>query len=115
MRSLAVEGIVHTPMYEHNKRKYIKIILPEEQTKFIRNIHENFKIKSKTIAPQDPLHGNLLTVKVPWRYKKVDCVVKGLVPVEAFKQGTTVLANLEYCGGWDIGLFWKITAIESCD
>ena len=108
-------GKVHTPMYEHNKRKYIKIIMPEEQTKIIRNIHENFKIKSKTIAPQDPLHGNVLTVKIPWRYKKVDCIVKGIVPVEEFVKGTNVTATIEYCGGWDIGLFWKITAIESCD
>lgn len=56
--------------------------------------------------------GDVLGVKVPFRYKRVDCEVRGLTPVQDLKEGDEIEATIVYCGKWGGGDYWKFSSIE---
>lgn len=55
---------------------------------------------------------NVLSVKVPFRYKRVDCKVVGLTPVQELKEGDEIFNSIQYCGRWGGGTFWKFDLIQ---
>jgi hypothetical protein len=59
----------------------------------------------------NPLKDDVLVVKVPWRYKKVDCDIIGITPVQEMKEGDDIWSGIEYCGLWTTGHHWKFTTI----
>ena len=70
-----VEAIVYEPMYEYNEKKYIRITVTDKIRDYILALHVN---KSNVIffpdPLDDPLEGNVLKVKVPFRYRRVMCL-----------------------------------------
>ena len=66
---------VHTPMYEFNGKKYILFIIPSKVSEIIERMHTQ---RMHLLANQNidvPLDGKVLTVKVPFRYRRVMCDV----------------------------------------
>ena len=82
----SVEATVYEPMYEYNDKKYMKITVPNRVRDYILGLHVN---RSDTILfpdkLDDPLEGNVLKVKVPFRYRRVMCNVDGDKPKRATK------------------------------
>ena len=83
-----VKATVYEPMYEYNDKKYIRLTVPDKVKDFILALHVN---KSNVILfpdkLDDPLEGNVLKVKVPFRYRRVMCNVDGDTPVQSLKRG----------------------------
>jgi hypothetical protein len=102
-------AIVHTPMYDHNDKKYIRLVIPEKYAVFIQRKH------TKEVR-DNPLDGRILTVKVPFRYRRVMCVVRG-EPIQSLVTGCKVEVEVDFCGFWNIGNYsgysWKLTQISS--
>ena len=97
-----VEATVYEPMYEYNEKKYLRITLPDKVRDYIRELHRH---KKKFILfPKkldDPLEGNVLRIKVPFRYRRVMCNVDGDTPVQSLKKGDTVLTEIQFNGVWN--------------
>ena len=106
---------IATPMYEKNQKKYLEFELMEPTVKRIRSIHDQTSdyITKRFI---NPLQGNVLKVKVPYRYNRVTCKVGGIKTIQEMQKGDTVEANIEFCGVWEVGdycgLSWKLSSIE---
>ena len=98
---------VNRPIYEFNNKKYIDIEVPDEIIQHIGYVHEPFKT-----LHNNPLKGNVLRVKVPYRYKKVDCTVEGLVPIQSMNKGDGISISIQFCGLWDGIMYWKISSIR---
>ena len=98
---------VNRPIYEFNNKKYIDIEVPDEIIQHIEYVHEPFKT-----FHNNPLKGNVLRVKVPYRYKKVDCTVEGLVPIQSMNKGDGISISIQFCGLWDGIMYWKISSIR---
>ena len=64
----------------------------------------------------DPLEGNVLKVKVPFRYRRVMCNVDGDTPVQSLKKGDTVLTEIQFNGVWNAhdhsGYSWVLKYIK---
>ena len=50
----------------------------------------------------NPLDGRVLTVKVPFRYRRVMCEVQGR-PVQSLVKDDEVEIEITFKGGWNIG------------
>tara|TARA_B100001121_G_scaffold310555_1_gene342481 strand:- start:526 stop:861 length:336 start_codon:yes stop_codon:yes gene_type:complete len=111
MKRVVTRATVEQPFYDYNGKKYIRIILTEKVASEIRKIHDT----STKGFVMDSLEGTILTVKVPWRYRKVDCKVFGITPVEAIEKGDQMDVTIEFCGAWDKGIFWKFISVEKVD
>ena len=115
--TLPVTATVYEPMYEYNEKKYIRLSLPDKVRDYILALHAN---RSDTIlfpdTLDDPLEGNVLKVKVPFRYRRVMCNVDGDTPVQALKKGDTVLTELQFNGVWNAhkhsGYSWVLKYIK---
>ena len=73
--TLPVQVTVYEPMYEYNEKKYLRIKLPDKVRDYIRELHEH-KTGLILFPKQldDPLEGNVLKIKVPFRYRRVMCL-----------------------------------------
>ena len=93
---------VHTPMYDHNDKKYIRLVIPENYAEIVRRVQLNkaWLVKNKHL--DDPLDGRVLTVKVPFRYRRVMCEVKGR-PVQSLIKGDEVEVVVDFKGVWNVG------------
>lgn len=106
---------VATPMYEKNQKKYLEFELSEPTTKCIQTIHNYTSdyIHNKFI---NPLQGNVLKVKVPFRYNRVTCKVVGIRTIQEMQEGENVEVVVEFCGVWGVGdycgLSWKLSSIQ---
>ena len=110
--ALVFVSVVHRPLYDINNKKYMDIKMDQEIANKIRTIHDKEKCKITIGKPRDPLStDDVLSVKVPWRYKRVDCKVSGITPVQAMQTGDQVWTAIEYCGTWASGLYWKFSSI----
>ncbi len=107
---------VHTPMYDHNDKKYIRLVIPENYIEVVRRSHINKSRFIKNSHVDNPLDGNVLTVKVPFRYRRVMCDVQGQ-PVQSLIKGCEVEVDIEFMGVWNTGNYsgysWKIASITS--
>jgi len=62
------------------------------------------------------LDGNILTVKVPFRYRRVMCTVQGK-PIQSFIKGDEVEIEIEFKGAWNVGNYsgfsWILSSSSS--
>lgn len=100
---------VHEPLYEFNDKRYIRIVCPNE---IVTRIISTQKKK----VDDDPLDGNILRVKIPYRYRRCMCKVEGLTPVEALERGAAVEVDVSFTGLWHVGEYtgytWKLDWIK---
>ena len=95
---------VHTPMYDHNDKMYIRLVIPEKCSEIIRRMH------SKSDTPFDPLNGCILTIKIPFRYRRVMCIVKGK-PLQSLVKGDEVDVEIKFKGYWPTsGYSWILVS-----
>lgn len=110
------DASVHEPMYEHNDKKYIRIVVPDSISQIIRRMHTSKSHFLKNARVDDPLDGRILTVKVPFRYRRVMCEVKGK-PVQSLVRNDDVIVDVEFMGVWNAGDYsgysWKLKSIQS--
>tara|TARA_B100000767_G_scaffold202313_1_gene189206 strand:+ start:421 stop:741 length:321 start_codon:yes stop_codon:yes gene_type:complete len=105
-------------MYDHNDKKYIRVIIDDEFYKIVmrkQSFSEHF-VRGKNV--DNPLYGNILTVKVPFRYNRVSCKFEG-APVQSLQQGNFVDIDVDYMGVWNTGDYsgytWKLKYIKLID
>ena len=113
---MLVNAFVHEPMYEHNDKKYIRVVVPESTAQTIRRMHDTKTHLLKNVRVENQLEGRILTVKVPFRYRRVMCDVKGR-PVQSLVRNDVVDMNVEFMGVWNTGEYsgyaWKLKSIQS--
>lgn len=93
---------VYEPMYDFNSKKYIRFIIPTNVSDSIERIHAS---KSHLLQNQNidnPLDGSVLTVKVPFRYRRVMCEAKGR-PVQSLIKGDEAEVVVDFKGVWNVG------------
>jgi hypothetical protein len=106
---------VHTPMYDHNEKKYIRLVIPEKCAEIVRKNHINKSRFIKNSHVDNPLDGRVLTVKVPFRYRRVMCEVRGQ-PIQSLVTGSEVEVEIDFMGVWNVGNYsgysWKLSQIS---
>ena len=93
---------VYEPMYDFNNKKYIRLVIPQKVSDIIERIHTS---KSHLLMNQNvdnPLDGLVLTLKIPFRYRRVMCEVKGR-PVQSLVKGDEVEVEVDFKGVWNVG------------
>jgi hypothetical protein len=107
---------VYEPMYEYNDKKYIRLFISDNYKEIIKRMHSNKCHLLTNNIIDNPLDGNILTIKVPFRYRRVMCEVRGK-PVQSLIKGDDVDIDIEYKGVWNVGnhsgYTWKLTSITS--
>lgn len=108
---------VHTPMYDHNDKKYIRLVIPEKCVEIIQRMHINKTHLIQNERVDNPLDGRILTVKVPFRYRRVMCEVRGR-PVQSLIKDDEVEVTTDFKGVWNVGGYsgysWVLSS-ASCD
>jgi len=114
---LPVTATIYEPMYDYNDKKYLRIYLPEKVSQYIRELHQHRT--GSVLFPDkldDALDGNVLKVKVPFRYRRVMCNVDGDTPIQSMKRGDTVLTEIQFKGVWNAhehsGYSWILKYIK---
>lgn len=93
---------VYQKMYDHNDKKYIRFIIPIKISEIIERMHTQ---KQHLLIHQNidnPLNSNILTVKVPYRYRRVMCKVHGK-PIQSLVTGDDVEIEIDFKGVWNVG------------
>lgn len=98
-------------MYSVGTRKYMKIELDNKTENEVYRTHNQKKFEEGI----NPLEGNVLSVKIPYRYRRVDCQVLGITPVEDLKPGDEIFTTVQFCGAWKSGLYWRFNLIQKID
>ena len=93
---------VHTPMYEFNDKKYIRFIIPSTVSEIIERMHGQRLHLLVNQNIDNPLDGRILTVKVPFRYRRVMCKVEGR-PIQSLKKDDETDVELDFKGIWNVG------------
>lgn len=110
------EAKVYEPMYDHNDKKYIRLVIPDNCAQIINRIHSNKLGLIKNSHVDNPLDGRVLTVKVPFRYRRVMCNVSGR-PVQSLIRDDVVQVEVDFAGVWNIGDYsgyaWKLISVAS--
>jgi len=110
---------IHEPFYEFNDKKYIRIVVPEKIASIIVSMQEKKKHLIQNPFVDDPLDGNILRVKIPYRYRRCMCKVEGLIPVEGMERGARVDVDVSFSGVWNrgehSGYAWKVDWIKNVD
>lgn len=106
---------VSKQFYDNNKKKYIELKLSDEDASKVHKAHVNASYLVQHKKLKNPLEGNFLEVKVPYRYNKVTCKTNGLKPVQGYEVGDTIKLDIGFCGAWNIGEWsgfaWKVTEV----
>jgi hypothetical protein len=109
-------GTVYEPMFDHNDKHYLRVTLDDAMTRRVQYMHSKNPIDAKHI--DNPLIGNVLTIKVPYRYNRVMCRFEG-APVQSLKRGDTVNLDMIFMGrgfaGEYSGYTWKLIYIKLID
>lgn len=104
---------VHTPMFECNDKKYIRFLIPDDVKQRIEYTHAKIPLKGE--KKENPLEGHVLTVKVPFRYRRVTCRFEG-APVQSLKKDDQVEVDVLFMGAWNYadysGYSWKLSYIK---
>jgi hypothetical protein len=93
---------VHEPMYEHNNKKYIRLVVPQKCADIIERMHTSKLHLLLNQNVDNPLEGRVLTIKVPFRYRRVMCEVKGR-PLQSLIKGDVVDVVMDFKGVWNVG------------
>ena len=108
---------IHEPMYDFNEKKYIRFVIPEKVAEIIERMQtpRRHLLINKNI--DDPLDGRVLTVKVPFRYRRVMCEVKGR-PIQSLIKGDEVSVVMDFKGIWNVGTYsgfsWVLSVCSAC-
>ena len=105
-------GKVHEPIYEFNDKKYIRFIIPSKCSEIIERMHINKWHFLSNPNIDNPLDGNILTVKVPFRYRRVMCNVQGK-PIQSFIKGDEAEIEIEFKGAWNVGNYSGLSWVLS--
>ena len=89
-------------MYEFNDKKYIRLVIPSKLATIISDMHASRTHLLVNQNVDDPLDGRVLTVKVPFRYRRVMCEVKGK-PVQSLIRDDEVEVEMNFKGVWNAG------------
>ena len=96
-------------MYDHNYKKYLRLVIPENCAQIVQRMH-------KKEVRDNPLDGRVLTVKVPFRYRRVMCEVRGR-PLQSLIKGDEIEVEVDFAGVWNVGNYsgyaWKLKSITS--
>ena len=107
---------VYTPMFDYNGKMYIRFFVPDGVKQRIQYTHSRYPLKE--LHKNDPLEGNVITVKVPYRWGRVMCTFEG-VPVQSLQKDDQVDVDIFYMGMWSRGDYcgysWKLSYIKSTD
>ena len=95
---------VYEPMYDFNDKKYIRYIIPVKVSEIIERMHTNKWYLLANTNIDNPLDGNILTVKVPFRYRRVMCNVKGR-PIQSLIKDDEVEIVADFKGVWNVGTY----------
>ena len=93
---------VYEPFYDHNDKKYIRFVIPQKISEIIKRMHTS---KAHLLLNQNidnPLDGKVLTVKVPFRYRRVMCKFEGK-PIQSLVKDYEVDIELDFRGIWNVG------------
>ena len=105
---------VHTPMYDCNGKMYIRFFVPDGVKQRIQFAQSRHELNER--HRDNPLEGNVITVKVPYRYRRVMCSFEG-VPVQSLQKDDAVDVDIMYMGMWTHGNYcgysWKLSYIKS--
>jgi len=93
---------VYEPFYDHNDKKYIRFVIPQKVSEIIERMHASRMHLLVNQDIDDPLDGKVLTVKVPFRYRRVMCKFEGK-PVQSLVKDDEVDVELDFKGIWNIG------------
>ena len=93
---------VYEPMYDFNNKKYIRFTIPLKAAEIIEKMHENRMHLLVNLNIDNPLDGRILTVKVPFRYRRVMCEVKGR-PLQSLIKDDEVEVVVDFKGSWNVG------------
>ena len=107
--------VVHRPIHEYYDRRYMDFMVNEETRKKIEKIHKSVEIDhSKPF--DDCLSGNILRVKVPFRYNRVMCKTEGHKTIYEYQVKDKAIVNIKFCGFWNTenlcGVTWKLISIN---
>jgi len=107
---------VHTPMYDHNDKKYIRLVIPENCSQIVQRMHINKSRLIQNSHVDNPLDGYILTVKVPFRYRRVMCEVRGQ-PIQSLIKDDEIDVVIEFRGVWNFahysGYSWVLSSCSS--
>jgi hypothetical protein len=107
---------VYQPMYDHNEKKYIRLVIPEKCAEIAQRMHTNKRNMIVNERIDNPLDGKVLTVKVPFRYRRVMCEVRGQ-PIQSLLVDDEVEVEVDFMGVWNVGDYsgysWKLVSIKS--
>jgi hypothetical protein len=97
-------------MYESNDKKYLKIKL-DDPMRF-------YKPPQKYVRDFiDPLNGDILTVKIPFRYNRVMCSVAGAKTLQELEAGDIIDIDVTFAGYWLVNGFggpsWKVNQVTT--
>src|SRR5210317_1505359 len=106
---------VYEPMYDFNNKKYIRFTIPLKAAEIIERMHGS---RAHLIVSQNidhPLDGRVLTVKVPFRYRRVMCEVKGR-PLQSLIKDDEGEIAVDFKGSWNVGNYsgfsWVLSSIS---
>lgn len=109
---------VHTPMYDHNDKKYIRLVIPENCAEIVKRVQLNKAWFVKNQHLDDPLDGRILTVKVPFRYRRVMCEVRGK-PIQSLIKDDEVEVVIDFKGVWNVGSYsgfsWMLSSSSTLE
>jgi hypothetical protein len=97
-----------------DKKMYTYLKLSESQQNRINEVHKasNQYLQTKLM---NPLQGDILKVKVPYKYNKVTCKVSGNKVLQELVKGDQATVVIEYCGVWAVngycGPSWKLFSL----
>ena len=107
---------VHTPMYDHNDKMYIRLVIPENCVNIVERMHINKSRLIQNSHVDNPLDGYILTVKVPFRYRRVMCEVRGR-PIQSLIKDDEIDVVVEFRGVWNFanysGYSWVLSSCSS--
>ena len=106
---------VDQPMKDASGKMYMFLNIGPAARNRVHEIHveSNKHLQGKLV---NTLEGEVLKVKVPYKYNKVTCKVSGNKAVQELVKGDKVTAIIEYCGVWAVngycGPSWKVFSLE---
>lgn len=103
------------PLYVHNEKRYMDVkILNHADLDLVKRLS---KTNSKSEKFSNSFKNeNVLKVKIPYRYRKIECKVEGLKTIYEYRKGDMARIEVLYMGEWVVGDFagntWKLLGIS---
>lgn len=106
---------VASPVEILNNKWYLYIEIDDDTLTRVMQLHTRDAKPVKHLV--DPLQGNRLKVKVPFRYNRVMCRVTGNKTIHELCTFDVCNVTLNYCGWWVSDCYggpaWKLVSLDS--